>query len=481
MKVRFCPLSSVREAANLKVGKCMKKNNLKIFELQKDYYNSGATRTISGRIEQLKKLKRAVKEYEMEFIKALNQDFGKSEFESYVTEIGQFYNEVELFIRKLRGWMKPKKMHLPIIHFPAKSKVVKEPYGVTLLLSPFNYPFGLTFTPLVGMMAAGNCVMIKPSEYNNHFVEVLTKMMEENFEERYIYVCDPFGGKDTVDELMDFPYNYVFFTGSSYVGKIIMQKAAKNLTPVTLELGGKSPCIVTADANLKMAAKRIVWGKFLNAGQTCVAPDYIWVEDSVKSIFLEELKREIVLQYGANPKQNEEYCGMITAQAVKRLKGYLEDGTIYYGGEYDIENRYFAPTILTDMTIESAVMKEEIFGPILPVMGYSEIKSVIQYLKEQPSALALYVFTEKRKDADYIINEVPSGAVLINDTVMHVATSVLPFGGVGNSGMGMYHGRYSLDTFTHTRSVMERKTWVEFPLRFPPYKNKINLFRKLFK
>lgn len=465
----------------MKVGKCMRKNNVEIFELQNKYYSSGATRSVSERIEQLKKLKRVVKEYEKEIIEALRKDFGKSEFESYITEIGQFYIEADLFIRKLRKWMKPKKIRLPISHFPAKSKVIKDPYGVMLLISPFNYPFGLTFTPLVGMLAAGNCVMIKPSEYNKHFVDVLTKMIKENFEERYIFVCDPSGGKDTVDELMELPFHYVFFTGSSNVGKIIMQKAAKNLTPVTLELGGKSPCIVTADANLRMSAKRIVWGKFLNAGQTCVAPDYIWVEDSVKSVFLEELKREMVLQYGTNPKNNEDYCRMINAQAVKRLKSYLEDGTIYYGGEYDIENHYFAPTILTDMSRESAVMKEEIFGPILPVMGYSKIESVIQYLKGQPSPLALYIFTENRKDADYIIEEVPSGDVLINDTILHVATSVLPFGGVGNSGMGMYHGQYSLETFTHTRSVMERKTWIELPLRFAPYKNKTDLFRKFIK
>lgn len=459
----------------------MEKTNFEVFSLQKAYFKTGITKDISFRLEQLKRLKKVVKENEKDIIESIYKDLGKCEFEVFATEIGQFYNEVNEFIRKLRKWTKPERMPVPITHFPCKGEVVKEPYGITLLISPFNYPFGLVFSPLVGAIASGNCAMIKPSEYTEHFVEVLTRIINENFEKEYIYVCDPFGGKETVEGLLALPFDYIFFTGSSRVGKIVMEKAAKHATPVTLELGGKCPCIITEDANIEMAAKRIVWGKLMNAGQTCVAPDYIWVQEAVKERLLAELKKQVILQYGENPKENKDFCRIINGREVERLKGYLEGATIFHGGEYDVEGHYFAPTILTDITWNSPVMKDEIFGPILPVMSFSELDLILEHLVERPKPLALYVFTEKKDISRRVVNRVSSGDVMINDVVMHVATTNFPFGGVGNSGMGSYHGKYSLETFTHTRTIMERKTWMEFFIRFAPYKNHISIFRKLMR
>lgn len=461
---------------------CMKKMNQTVFEMQKKYFQSGSTRSVEFRVQQLKNLKRMVKEHEEEIMDAVYRDFGKAKFEQFLTEIGLFYDEVNLFVHKLKKWMKPEKHKLPITHFPCKGKMVNDPYGVVLLISPFNYPFGLIFIPLVGAIAGGNCVMIKPSEYTMHFVAVLKRLVSEYFEEGYIYVCDPSGGKDTVNELLEYKFDYIFFTGSTAVGKIVMERAAKNLIPVTLELGGKSPCIVTEHANIKMAAKRIAWGKMLNAGQTCVAPDYVWVQEGVKDIFLQELKNEIERQYGKNPKENKEYCRVINAAAVRRLKEYLKEGTIYSGGDYDVEKHYFGPTILVDVNEHMSVMQDEIFGPVMPVMSYQNIETVLDYMKRNPNPLALYLFTQKKEEAEYLIENIPSGGVMINDVLIHVATSKFPFGGVGQSGMGFYHGYHSFETFTHKRTILDRKTYVEFPMRFAPYSDyKMKIFRFLMK
>lgn len=451
------------------------------FKRQREYFNSGATRNVAFRIAQLKKLKQLVKEHEQEIMEAIYQDFKKPSFEVFATEIGQFYEEVNIFIRKLKKWMKPKRKRVPITHFPCTGRIEREPYGVVLLIAPFNYPFGLIFSPLAGAIAGGNCVMIKPSEYTKHFVTCVTKLIKEHFAEEYLYVCNPYGGKETVNELLELPYNYIFFTGSSRVGKIVMEKAAKHLTPVTLELGGKCPCIVTEDANIKMAAKRIVWGKGMNAGQTCVAPDYIFVQSTVKAKLLEELKQQFMIQYGEEARTRKEYCGVISEREVHRLEGYLKDGTVYYGGECDAKEQYVQPTILTDCAMDSSVMQEEIFGPILPVIEYECIEAVIQEVISRPSPLALYIFSENKRMVRSLLNRLPAGGVMINDCVMHVATSTFPFGGVGNSGIGSYHGVYSLDTFTRKRTVMERKTWIELPIRFAPYGNKIQVFKKLYR
>lgn len=460
----------------------MECRNKDVFELQKKYFQSGITRNIEFRIHQLKKLKRMVKENEAAIIDSINQDLGKAEFEQYLTEIGLFYKEIHLFIRKLKRWMKPKKPILPITHFPCKGKIVREPYGVTLLIAPFNYPFGLIFSPLIGAIAGGNCTIIKPSEQTVHFTKLLRKLIGEYFDEGYLYACDPTKGKEVVNELLEYHFDYIFFTGSTNVGKIVMEKAAKNLVPVTLELGGKSPCIVTEHANIKMTAKRIAWGKMLNAGQTCVAPDYIWVQESVRDALLEELKKQFELQYGKAPKENKEYCGMINTSTVRRLKEYLKDGFIYYGGEYDIEKHYFGPTILTDVDENSKVMQDEIFGPILPVMEFQNLSTVVEYMNRHPAPLALYIFSEKKPEVERLLSKIPSGGAMVNDVLIHVASAKFPFGGVGQSGMGDYHGFYSFETFTHRRTILDRKTWAEFPVRFAPYsKYKLSIFRKLLK
>lgn len=461
---------------------CMRKENQEIFEMQKRYFESGITRPVSFRIQKLKELKHIVKEHEAEIMDSIYQDFGKPKFEQYLTEIGLFYDEVNLFVRKLKRWMKPEKHLLPITHTPCKGKIVREPYGNTLIISPFNYPFGLTFQPLVGAIAGGNCVMIKPSEYNLHFIKVLKKIINDYFDPGYLYVCDPAGGKDTVNELLEYHYDYIFFTGSTIVGKIVMEKAARNLIPVTLELGGKSPCIVTEHANIKLAAKRIAWGKLLNAGQTCVAPDFLMVQESVRDVFLEELKKEMELQYGKDPKYNREYCRVINAAAVRRLKEYLKEGTVYYGGDYDIEKHYFSPTILVDIEENASVMQDELFGPVFPVVTYNELDDIVEYTRKQPNPLALYVFSKRTEEADYLIEKIPSGGAMINDVLLQAASAGFPFGGVGLSGMGDYHGKFSFETFTHRRSILSRSKYIEFPMRFAPYKDyKLWIFRKLLK
>lgn len=459
----------------------MDKGNREIFELQKKYFHSGITRTVQFRVGKLKELKQVVKEHEAEILEAIYKDFGKPEFEQYMTEVGLFYDEINLFIRKLKRWMRPERHTLPILHFPCTGKMVKEPYGVTLIISPFNYPFSLLFQPLLGAIAGGNCVMIKPSEHNVHYVKVLQKILNGFFEEGFIYVCDPARGKDVVNELLEFDFNYIFFTGSTFVGKIVAQKAAKKLIPVTLELGGKSPCIVTEHANIKLSAKRIAWGKMLNAGQTCVAPDYLIVHESVKEIFLQELKREIEVQYGNNLKKNKEYAKMINAGTVHRLKEYLSEGTIYSGGEYDVEHRYFSPTILVDVDEDASVMQDEIFGPVLPVLTYQVLDDIVEHMRKKPSPLALYVFTKKKDESDYLVDKISSGGAMVNDVLLQVATPKFPFGGVGQSGMGNYHGKYSMNTFTQSRTILTRSKYIEIPLRFAPYRNKIIYMKKFLK
>ncbi|SET15434.1 aldehyde dehydrogenase family protein [[Clostridium] polysaccharolyticum] len=460
----------------------MEKRNQGLFEMQKAYFQSGKTKTAEWRIAQLKKLKQMVKEHEAEFMESIYKDFGKSNFEQFATEIGQFYEEVTLFLKKMKKWLKPEKQPMTMAFFPSRGKIIRDPYGVVLLIAPFNYPLGLTFMPLVGAIAGGNCAMIKPSEHTMHFSKLLNQLIGEYFEAGFLSVCDPSGGKDTVDELLTYQFDYIFFTGSTTVGKIIMERAAKNLIPVTLELGGKSPCIVTEHANIKQIVKRISWGKILNAGQTCVAPDYVWVHESIQEHFLEELKREMEQQYNTIAKENEHYCKIINEASLKRLNSYIEEGNVYWGGKCDFQTRCLQPAILTDVNFQMDVMKEEIFGPVLPVLAYQKLDSVIEHMHRNPNPLALYVFTENKEEAQYLIQNIPSGGAVINDVIIHAGVPKYPFGGVGESGVGMYHGIYSLDTFTHRRTVIERMTFTELPFRFAPYTDrKMKFFRKYFR
>ncbi|MDB1922182.1 aldehyde dehydrogenase [Clostridium tertium] len=456
-------------------------NILNIFNSQKEFFYSNKTKDINYRINNLKKLKNLIKENEQDIMDALYKDLRKSNFESYATEIGIVYDELNLHIKNLRKWSKREKRKSPIVHFPAKSYIYKDPYGVTLIIGPFNYPFQLVIAPLIGAISAGNCAIIKPSESTQNIALLLEKIINENFKENYIRVVNPLGGKDTVSYLLDLKFDYIFFTGSVSVGKIIMEKASKNLIPVTLELGGKSPCIVDNSAKLDLAAKRIVWGKFLNAGQTCVAPDYILVQKDIKEKLLKELKKELLLQFGSDIKSSSDFPRIINKHSLLRLKNYLNDGEIYFGGSVDEKDLYLEPTILTNIKENSLIMEEEIFGPILPILEYSSLDEALTYVINKDKPLALYYFSEDSTSIEKVLNSTTSGGVTINDTIIHVASSYLPFGGVGSSGMGAYHGKASFDVFTHKKSVIKRGTFIEFPIKFAPYNNKINLLKKVMK
>lgn len=452
-----------------------------IFNKQKEFFNLGKTKDINFRIEALKKLKKVIKENEDKILEALKRDLGKSNFESYATEIGLVYDEINTHIKNIKRWSKIKKIKSPIVHYPSKSYIYKEPYGVTLIIGPFNYPFQLVMAPLVGAISAGNTAIIKPSENTKNTALLLEEIINENFNKEYLRVVSPLEGKEAVSFLLELPFDYIFFTGSIRVGKIVMEKAAKNLVPVTLELGGKSPCIVDKDAKLEIAAKRIVWGKFLNVGQTCVAPDYLCVHRSIRDKLLKLIIEEIHKQFGKDIKSSPDYPRVVNNASLSRLSEYLNDGKIYYGGKIDKNDLYMEPTILTNVDVDSNVMTEEIFGPILPVIEFEDIKDIINFINAREKPLALYYFSENKVNINNILKCTTSGGVTINDTVIHVANGNLPFGGVGNSGIGSYHGKASFDTFTHKRSVMERGTFIEFNIRFAPYKNKINILKKIMK
>lgn len=446
---------------------------------QKEHFQKGKQLDINFRKQNLIKLKKIVKDNEQEIINALKKDLNKSEFESYLSEIGVLYEEINMHIKNIEKWSKRKGVKSSVMFFPSKNYIVKEPYGTVLIIGPFNYPFQLVISPLIGAIAAGNTAIIKPSEHSINTSRLIEKIINENFNEEYVKVVGANEGKECVEELLEQEFDYIFFTGSIKVGKIIMEKASKRLIPVTLELGGKSPCIIDKDADLEKAAKRIVWGKLLNAGQTCVAPDYLFIQYEVKEEFLRLIVKEFELQYGENIKASKDYPRIISRREIKRLSVYLKDGTIYYGGSYDEETLYFEPTILTDVKEEASVLKEEVFGPIFPVMTFDNLNEVIKYVNKRDKPLALYYFSEEKKNIEKVIRETSSGGVTINDTILHVGTANLPFGGVGTSGMGSYHGKKSFDTFTHEKSVVERGTYIEFSFRFAPFKDKINLLRKV--
>lgn len=451
------------------------------FESQKEFFNTGETKNIDFRINNLKKLKNIIIKNEDNIIEALKKDLGKSSFESYATEIGMVYDELNLHIKNTKKWAKTEKVKTPIIHYPAKSYIYKEPYGVALIIGPFNYPVQLLLSPLVAAMAAGNCAILKPSENTVNTALLLEKIINDNFDEKYIKVVNPLGGKEVVSYLLDLKFDYIFFTGSIPVGKIIMKRAAENLIPVTLELGGKSPCIVDKDAKLEMSAKRVVWGKFINAGQTCVAPDYLYVHKDVKEKFLGYLVSEIKNQFGENIKESKDFNRLVNLRTIERLKSYISEGDIFFGGSYDEKELYFEPTILTNIKENSKVMEEEIFGPILPVLEFEDINKVISYVNKRDKPLALYYFSENQSNIEKVLNNTSSGGVTINDTIIHVASSHLPFGGVGASGIGSYHGKESFNTFTHRKSVVKRGTFMDIGVRYAPYKDKIKMLRKLMK
>lgn len=446
---------------------------------QKKFFISQQTKPISYRIEMLKRLKFTVKRYEKEILEALHTDLHKSEFEAFSTELGIFYEETSLYIRKLKRWAKPKKVGTPLMFFPSKSMIISEPFGNTLIIAPWNYPFQLLMCPLVAAIAAGNTAVLKSSPYTPTVAKTMEKIINEAFPKEYVAI---FGGGRAVNSmLLQQRWDLIFFTGSPQLGRIVMQAAAPNLTPVVLELGGKSPCIVDEDANLKFAAKRIVWGKFLNAGQTCIAPDYMFVHEKVKAELLQLMQAEIKQMFGENPQESPDFPRIVSEKAMERLEKLMHHGTLVCGGEFDLKNRYISPTLFDDILPDFPIMQEEIFGPLMPVMTFSSIQQVVDYLHDEEKPLAFYYFTKNRKKAKKILKETTSGGGIINDVIIHVANSKMPFGGVGNSGMGKYHGKFGFETFSHQRAIAWSSSYIDIPLKYAPYRNRLSLVRKFMR
>lgn len=450
-------------------------NIKKILETQKKYYKRGVTIPVKFRIAQLKKLYAIVKKYEQEVNDALKKDLGKSHYEGFMCESGLVLSEISYMIRHTKKFAKRKTVYTPLAQFASHSFKQPVPYGNTLIISPWNYPFLLTIGPLADAIAAGNTAIIKPSAYSPNTSEIIKKIIEECFEQEYVAVVT--GGREENKALLEQKFDFVFFTGSQAVGKEVLLHAAKHLTPVVLELGGKSPCIVDASANIKLAAKRIVFGKYLNCGQTCVAPDYILCEESIKDIFVAEVKKQIKQQYGEKPLENKDYGKIINEKHFKRLCGLIDENKVIVGGEVNTETYQIAPTVMDNVAETDAVMGEEIFGPIMPILTFNDFDTVMDDLKDKAKPLALYLFTSNKKHMKKVTTELSYGGGCINDVVIHLATSEMGFGGVGESGMGTYHGKDGFATFSHYKSIVDKKTWMDLPMRYQPYKNK--LYEKL--
>lgn len=434
---------------------------------QKSWYEKGKTRSVAWRISALKTLKKGVLAHEKEIQEALRQDLGKSAMEGYMCETGMVLSELSYMIAHLKGFARTRRVRTPLAQFHAKSFVSPEPYGVVLVMSPWNYPFMLSLEPAIGAIAAGNCVIIKPSAYAPATSAVIAKLIRECFSRHFVAVVE--GGRAENTKLLEQRFDFIFFTGSVKVGKLVMEKASRNLTPVCLELGGKSPCIVDKTANLKLAARRIVFGKYLNLGQTCVAPDYLFVHEDVKEKLLAEIEKCIVKQFGRNPLDNPDYGRIVNEKHFQRLQGLMKGEQVRIGGTVKESTLQIAPTVLEGITPSSKIMQEEIFGPILPLMTFCDLSEVITYVNRHEKPLALYLFTGSRKAERRILKSCSFGGGCINDTIIHLATSAMGFGGVGGSGMGSYHGRDSFDLFSHRRSIVKKYNWIDLPMRYQPY------------
>lgn len=447
-----------------------------IVEAQRDFWNTGKTKSIAFRKDMLKRLRSAILKNEQAIYQALYQDLHKSETESYLTEVQIVLQEIDCAIKHVHNWQKPKRVGTPLSHFPSSSYIYREPFGNVLILSPWNYPFQLALAPLVGAIAGGNCVVIKASKSSPHVSLLIEKMMEEVFPRNYICcISDEYSYEDILEQ----KYDLIFFTGSERVGKIVMEAASHHVTPVVLELGGKSPCIVDKSADVALAARRLSWGKYLNAGQTCVAPDYVLIEQSIKEQFLSELAKQIEVMYG-DALRNEQYTHIISKHHFDRLTALIEAEDKKLGGAYDSDTLCIAPTVFTNASFADAVMQEEIFGPILPVISYTNLEDVVANLKNRPRPLAFYLFCNDVQRTESLIEQLSFGGGCINDVIMHLANHHLPFGGVGSSGMGNYHGKFSFDTFTRPKSVLKGKSILDIPLRYPPYtKKKLDLVKKI--
>lgn len=446
---------------------------------QKSFFATQQTKDISFRKKQLQSLQKELTKREDDILKALHADFKKSEYEGVMTETSIVLAELKTTIKKLNSWSKPKRVTPALLNFPSSAKIHKEPYGITLIIAPWNYPYQLALAPLIGAIAAGNTVVLKPSELTPNTSTIIREIIESIFDKKYITVIE--GGVDISQKLLAERWDYIFFTGSVFVGKIIAKAAAEFLTPVTLELGGKSPCIIDETANLKLTAKRLVWGKFLNGGQTCIAPDYLLIDKKIKTQFVSYFKEEVKKAYGENPENSNDLPRIVNTKNWQRLANMLDDGTILVGGQTNKKTLYISPTLIDEPNLNNESMKDEIFGPILPLISYEKEEEIQTIINSYDKPLAFYVFTKRKSFAKGLINKFSFGGGVINDTVVHFVNHRLPFGGVGESGIGKYHGKLSFDTFSHNKGVVTRYNWLDIPIRYAPYTGKLKKLRTLLK
>ncbi len=456
----------------------MKEIQLCMSEMR-DFFQTGTTLSVAWRKKQLKALKASISEHEKVILKALYEDLGKSDFEGYATELGIVYSEIDQHLKHLDAWSRPKRVRSTLLSFPSRSFIVTQPVGVVLIMSPWNYPFQLTIAPLVAALAAGNCAVVKPSRYSSHTSRIIVEVLAKVFPSDYVTTFE--GGSEMNTALLNYRFDHIFFTGSPTVGKIVMQKAARFLTPVTLELGGKSPAIIDEGANLKLAAKSIAWGKCLNAGQTCIAPDYILVRRDLQERFIEELIGTMQSMYGTDPLNNSEFPKIINQKHFSRLTGLLEHGTLTYGGQLDPKLMKIAPTILTEPNLTSSLMTDEIFGPLLPIIAYDNFDEAFSFVENREHPLALYYFGKDKQNQRRVVHTLIYGGGCINDTVLHLSNPHLPFGGVGASGMGKYHAKEGFTTFSHRKSILRKYTFMDIPLRYAPFKGKFSLLKRFMR
>ena len=452
----------------MKIENTSKQEIKSIVEAQRAFFRSGETLSLKHRQQALCALSKALKQWEPRIAEALWKDLHKSYEEAYMTELSIVLGEIDNHLHHLKRWMAPKHVGTPLKMIPSQSKVVAEPLGCSLIMAPWNYPVQLLLNPLVGAISAGCTAVLKPSPYVPHTSKVMEQIIKETFRPEFIAVVQ--GNREVNAALLEERYDLIFFTGSPQLGRLVMRAAAENLTPVVLELGGKSPCIVDKDANIGMAARRIAWGKSLNAGQTCIAPDYLLVHEDVKEALVDALKKEFTRLHGPNPKESKHFVRIVNERAFDRLVGYIDGADVVMGGEYDRSERYIAPTIIDHVDVNSPVMQEEIFGPIFPIVTFRTTDEAIHYVVDREKPLALYYFSESRKNIHRVLKHTSSGGTCINDTIMHIANEKLPFGGVGASGMSAYHGKESFDVFSHHRAVVTTTTRLDLPFRYMPYK-----------
>ena len=450
-----------------------------ILTAQEKFFKSGRTKNLDFRLENLDRLKKGTIKNETAILNALKKDLSKSPYESYLTEVGVVLDEIRLASRRLKSWARPRRAKTPFYLWFASSRIYCEPYGKALIIAPWNYPFLLSISPLIGSIAAGNCNVIKPSEYAPHTAAVISEIIASHFDKACAAVVE--GDAEIGETLLRERFDYIFFTGSAAIGKRVMSAASEYLTPVTLELGGKSPCIVDQDVNLEATARRIVFGKFINAGQTCIAPDYLLVHSSNKVKLLELIRKYLVRFYGEDPQKSPDYARIINMGHFNRLQPLLGKGDVNIGGQSDPQDLYIAPTVITNLSWDDPVMQDEIFGPILPVLEFDDLSEAITTINSRPKPLALYVFSNASEHYRKVIDEVSFGTGCINDTIVQFANPHLPFGGVGSSGMGRYHGKASFDIFSNKKSILKKSFTFDPPLRYPPYKNKLALLKKILK